>query len=311
MIPVPRTNEISSGSSADALCNVYVASLPLEFDDQGLNDLFAPYGSISSARIMRAKGTRRSKGYGFVLYRDSASAVRAIGALHGHVLQGSRIQVRLANPDASNAFENSPSAALNTPPLSQVNPSVRPPALQTAALSLPASFAADSVTVAPAGAMSLQPSSFANTSHTQSTSFAAPSPLFNVPNALGSTATFLASASSMPGGSVPVAMHSFPSGDYYTLAVQNPGMSSMMGPTIVTPALSHAHHNAQPHPNHEHHHHLHQQHFVHAQSQFFPAGILPSAGTSASHPQVQSSQQPVYVMLLPQGPVQGMPQYDV
>ncbi|KEG10708.1 putative RNA-binding protein 5, partial [Trypanosoma grayi] len=84
--------------------NVYVASLPIEFDDEQLFNLFAPYGPITSARIMRAKGTRQSKGYGFVLYRNPRSAELAISNLVGHVIGGNRIQVRLAHPDASFAY---------------------------------------------------------------------------------------------------------------------------------------------------------------------------------------------------------------
>ncbi|EKF30964.1 RNA-binding protein 5, putative [Trypanosoma cruzi marinkellei] len=86
--------------------NVYVASLPLDFDDQQLFDLFAQYGPISSARIMRKKGTRESKGYGFILYKNVASAALAISSLSGGIIGGSRIQVRLAHPDASTAYNS-------------------------------------------------------------------------------------------------------------------------------------------------------------------------------------------------------------
>ncbi|KAG8345660.1 putative RNA recognition motif (a k a RRM RBD or RNP domain) [Trypanosoma vivax] len=85
-------------------CNVYVASLPPDFDDEQLFNLFAPYGRICSARIMRSKGARQSRGYGFVLYKDPRSAEMAISSLVGCVVQGNKIQVRMAHPDASNAY---------------------------------------------------------------------------------------------------------------------------------------------------------------------------------------------------------------
>lgn len=85
-------------------CNVYVASLPLDFTDQQLFELFAPYGSINSARIMRAKGTRQSKGYGFVLYKEARGAEMAIAALNGMALGGGHLQIRLAHPNASTAL---------------------------------------------------------------------------------------------------------------------------------------------------------------------------------------------------------------
>jgi hypothetical protein len=84
--------------------NVYVASLPLHFDDQQLHNLFSPYGRIISARIMRAKKSHLSKGYGFVMYREASAAEQAIQALHGSVISGARIQVRWASADASTTF---------------------------------------------------------------------------------------------------------------------------------------------------------------------------------------------------------------
>ncbi|KAH9586208.1 RNA recognition motif domain [Trypanosoma melophagium] len=94
--------------------NVYVASLPISFDDEQLFSLFAPYGSISSARIMRKKGTRESKGYGFVLYKNPRSAELAISSLVGHVIDGNKIQVRLAHPDASIAYTGHRGSKSNT-----------------------------------------------------------------------------------------------------------------------------------------------------------------------------------------------------
>ncbi|GET86249.1 RNA-binding protein 5-like protein [Leishmania tarentolae] len=84
--------------------NVYVASLPLSFDDQQLMDLFSPYGRIVSARIMRAKKSHASKGYGFVMFHEVNSAEKSIEGLHGRIVDGSRIQVRRANADASMTF---------------------------------------------------------------------------------------------------------------------------------------------------------------------------------------------------------------
>ncbi|ESL06917.1 RNA-binding protein 5 [Trypanosoma rangeli SC58] len=98
-------------------CNIYVATLPLDFDDRQLFDLFAPYGPINSARIMRKKGTRDSKGYGFVFYKNPSSAELAIGSLSGSVIGGKRIQVRLAHHDASAAFssQHTPKSTSSTP----------------------------------------------------------------------------------------------------------------------------------------------------------------------------------------------------
>ncbi|KAG5510511.1 hypothetical protein JKF63_06808 [Porcisia hertigi] len=95
--------------------NVYVASLPLSFDDQQLQDLFSTYGRIVSARIMRAKKSHASKGYGFVMFREVSSAEKSIEGLHGRVVGGSRIQVRRANADASMTFSKVSHTSVGTP----------------------------------------------------------------------------------------------------------------------------------------------------------------------------------------------------
>ncbi|KPI83347.1 RNA-binding protein 5-like protein [Leptomonas seymouri] len=102
--------------------NVYIASLPLYFDDQQLHNLFSPYGRIISARIMRAKKSHLSKGYGFVMYREARAAEQAIKALHGCVVGGLRIQVRWASADASTTFSNvSHAPALWNAPVAAAN----------------------------------------------------------------------------------------------------------------------------------------------------------------------------------------------
>lgn len=83
--------------------NVYVATLPQTLNDAELMNLFAPFGVVLSAKIMREKKTRQSKGYGFVLFRDEESAVAAVAAMHNATIHGhsGRLQVRLAHPTAS------------------------------------------------------------------------------------------------------------------------------------------------------------------------------------------------------------------
>nr|CCC95778.1 unnamed protein product [Trypanosoma congolense IL3000] len=121
--------------SPGANCNVYVASLPLHFDDDQLFALFSPYGRITSARIMRSKGARQSRGYGFVLYKDPSSAELAISSLLGCVIDGSRIQVRMAHPGASVAYNGQRgSRSENTTPHARTE---RTPSLQSPAVTQP------------------------------------------------------------------------------------------------------------------------------------------------------------------------------
>jgi len=45
---------------------LYVGNLPFDFDSQKLQDLFAKYGTVESAIIIKDRDTGRSKGFGFV-----------------------------------------------------------------------------------------------------------------------------------------------------------------------------------------------------------------------------------------------------
>jgi RNA recognition motif-containing protein len=45
---------------------LYVGNLPYSFRDEDLQQAFAAYGSVSSAKVMMERDTGRSKGFGFV-----------------------------------------------------------------------------------------------------------------------------------------------------------------------------------------------------------------------------------------------------
>jgi RNA recognition motif-containing protein len=63
--------------------NIYVGNLNWSMTDQDLQELFAPFGEIASAKIVtdKFKGNR-SKGFGFVEMPNDEEAQAAIAALH-------------------------------------------------------------------------------------------------------------------------------------------------------------------------------------------------------------------------------------
>lgn len=81
--------------------NVYVASLPTDYTSEQLHELFSPYGHIISCTVKRDKESGKCKGYGFVLFEKEADACNAVIALQGYSINYTRIQVRLARPEAS------------------------------------------------------------------------------------------------------------------------------------------------------------------------------------------------------------------
>ena len=75
--------------------NIFVSSLSFRARREDLENLFAPYGEVSSARIITDKVTHRSKGYGFVEMSEEEGK-KAIEALNGSEHMGRTINVAVA-----------------------------------------------------------------------------------------------------------------------------------------------------------------------------------------------------------------------
>jgi len=78
--------------------NIYVGNLSYQTDDRELEDLFAPFGDIASARVITDRETGRSKGFGFVEMPDSAQAEAAITALNDTEIDGRNLRINEARP---------------------------------------------------------------------------------------------------------------------------------------------------------------------------------------------------------------------
>lgn len=76
--------------------NLFVRYLPREVDDDGLRELFSPYGSITSSMVMRDIHSGHSIGTAFVRFSKHAEAVRALAGVHGMPLLGKTVAVMWA-----------------------------------------------------------------------------------------------------------------------------------------------------------------------------------------------------------------------
>jgi RNA recognition motif-containing protein len=76
--------------------DIYVGNLPYEVRDDELNEAFAAYGAVESARVLMDRESGRSRGFGFVKMPNSDEAQAAIEALDGSDLQGRPLRVREA-----------------------------------------------------------------------------------------------------------------------------------------------------------------------------------------------------------------------
>ena len=77
---------------------LYVGNLAYSVRDDDLQQSFAQFGSVSSAKVMMDRDTGRSKGFGFVEMGSDAEAQAAINGMNGQALEGRAIVVNEARP---------------------------------------------------------------------------------------------------------------------------------------------------------------------------------------------------------------------
>ncbi|PWT77352.1 MAG: RNA-binding protein [Bacteroidetes bacterium] len=76
--------------------NLFVANLPFDVDDQELQQIFEEFGTVSSAKVILDKETRKSRGFGFVDMPQSEEAQAAIKGLNEASLSGRTLTVKVA-----------------------------------------------------------------------------------------------------------------------------------------------------------------------------------------------------------------------
>ncbi|KAJ7565413.1 hypothetical protein O6H91_02G059300 [Diphasiastrum complanatum] len=75
------------------LTKVYAGNLPWNYDNQQLEELFKPHGSVFVAEVILDKVTGRSRGFGFVYMNSPEDAEVAIRNLDGKEIGGRQIRV--------------------------------------------------------------------------------------------------------------------------------------------------------------------------------------------------------------------------
>jgi RNA recognition motif-containing protein len=78
--------------------NIYVSNLSFNVQDEDLREFFAPYGEVTSSKVINDRETGRSRGFGFVEMSDDAAAKKAIAELDQATVDGRTIKVMEAKP---------------------------------------------------------------------------------------------------------------------------------------------------------------------------------------------------------------------
>lgn len=78
--------------------NIYISNLSFNVQDEDLKQFFAPYGEVTSAKVIMDKMTNQSRGFGFVEMSDDAAAKKAIAELDQATVDGRAVKVVEARP---------------------------------------------------------------------------------------------------------------------------------------------------------------------------------------------------------------------
>lgn len=77
---------------------IYVGNLPFSLTLDKLKEIFSKYGEIEEATIVTNKFSGRSKGFGFVEYKEDSAADAAVSEMNNKDLEGREIVVKEAMP---------------------------------------------------------------------------------------------------------------------------------------------------------------------------------------------------------------------
>lgn len=78
--------------------NIYVGNIPRGVTENELRELFAAFGEISSASVIKDKFSGESRGFGFVEMPNKEEAQKALSALNGKDFKGRPLTVNEARP---------------------------------------------------------------------------------------------------------------------------------------------------------------------------------------------------------------------
>src|ERR1700754_2814119 len=84
--------------------NIYISNLSFNVTDEDLQDYFAEYGEVSSAKVIMDKFTGKSRGFAFVEMPADEAAKKAISELEDASVDGRTIGDSVPKPREASAI---------------------------------------------------------------------------------------------------------------------------------------------------------------------------------------------------------------
>jgi len=92
-----RLAAAQEASKASGPTRLYVGSLHYNITEDDIRNIFDPFGDIEVVQLQTDTETGRSKGYGFVQYKNPDDAKKAMQQINGLELVGRQLKVTLVN----------------------------------------------------------------------------------------------------------------------------------------------------------------------------------------------------------------------
>ncbi len=94
--------------------NIYVSNLSFNTSDVELNELFAKFGTVSSAKVITDREPGRSRGFGFVEMPSDEEGKDAMLGLNNKEVEGRAMNVSIAKEREERSGGNSYSNSRNS-----------------------------------------------------------------------------------------------------------------------------------------------------------------------------------------------------
>jgi RNA recognition motif-containing protein len=80
---------------------IFVANFPFDLAEADICDLFKIFGEITDCKLVKDPETQKSKGFGFIEFREPRSAKLAIKEMDGYRIAGRNIAVKSSTSESN------------------------------------------------------------------------------------------------------------------------------------------------------------------------------------------------------------------